>query len=199
MPYPYDAMFPSSGMNTMAGFGMPGAGAGAMGLGGLGMSAGLSFLLPMILGQFMKHNDPTAMARDSALRELSPQSMLGAQNQFYSGNISSPAFGQQQRMAIQSGSALKNFMQHNAAAAGLQHAGVAGAFQGLANSSTGNRLGSTYANAWNQAGQQAQYQQQARANAYMGTIPQNYSANLAAGGMNAFLPLLYSFLSQRKF
>lgn len=165
------------------------ASGGAAGTAGsLGMlgSAGLSIGLPYLLGKMMSGGDPWAKAQASAQRALSMQNFTNLKNQGYDSFVHGQGFGMAQNAAVAGANEFNRALARTTPVSGVGNIRAA-----MGKSMVGNRMSNLYSTADTQAGEWARAMQQAQANAYMqGGNQPNYGANLAAAGMNAFLPYL---------
>lgn len=163
---------------------------------GLAAYGALSFL-PSLFGGAARRSDPLLGARAAALRELSPDALGSVTNSLFSQWQNSPAYWQAWKSAVGASQGLQNQVRNSLAARGIGTSGIGAVAPALAGSSLGYNLGNISAMGYQQAAQNAASLQRARAEALLtgGQVP-NYSANLFAGGINSFMPLLSWYLSQ---
>lgn len=160
--------------------------AGMTGLGSFGLS-----MAPMLLGGMFNRQDPLRAMQKQAQNYLNPNYINGLSAQMYRDFTGGAGFASAQRAAVGGAGAMQRALRGSSLSSisGIGHLRSA-----LGQSLVGNKMAGLYASADLAARQQAQQLAQMQAQAvYQGGVPQNYTANLGAAGLNA---LLARYLSQ---
>jgi len=155
------------------------------------LSALLSFAPGLLSSLF---GNPAAKYRKQVAQLTSPQNVGKLTNQFYQGNIASPAYSQAQGTIAAGANQASNDIGASLAARGIGTTGTGAILSGLTPSLVGSQQAGLRTSAYNSAAGQAQNAIQKQLEALSGTQGPSQTQQYFAGGLDAFLPYLTGLL-----
>jgi hypothetical protein len=164
----------------------------AMGFGPLALLGGLSFL-PGLLSKLFG-GDPREKLRKQIEALNNPQNIGKLTQQYYQQALGSPAYSQAQGTIAAGANQAGNQLAQSLGARGIGTTGTGAVLSSLLPSLVGSQTAGLRTGAYQSGQQMAMDQIQRQIAMLMGTQGPSQSSQLFAGGMNAFGPLLASYL-----
>jgi hypothetical protein len=153
---------------------------------------GLTSLLPSLFGHLF--GDPQAELRKKLMKLTSSKNVGDLTNQYYQQALGSPAYSQAQGTIAAGANQAGNQLASALGARGIGTSGSGAVLSSLIPSLVGQQQAGLRTSAYTSGQQQAQSQIQQQIDALMGTKGPSQGAQLAAGGLEAFLPALLAAL-----
>jgi len=179
------------------------AGGGGAALAGAAAVPGLNaLLLPLLLSfgpSVLQHlfGDPKQKLRQQIEALLNPSNISATTNSLYQNILGSPAYSSALGNIATGANQTANQVQQNLAARGIGTTGTGAVLSGLTPSLVGSKQSQLHAGAYDLAHQTALKKIQDRISALTGTYGPSSSQQMFSGGLEAFMPYLKHFLSQR--